>query len=195
MKAEAADPRDPRIDEAVLRATRELLVRGRVRRPDHRRDRRARRHQQAGDLPALAEQGRTCVHEAAFPIGEPTARCPTPGRWPTTCAEMLRRTAAAFADPVARAITPGLMAEIAADPALHAALLERFGGSLWRASTTGSSSPRPARRGARRRADPDVLIETLAGATLMRAAHPLAEALDDDWVDHTTDLLMRGIAA
>ena len=44
---------------------------------------------------------------------------------------MLRRTSAAFADPVARAITPGLMAEIAADPTLHPALLERFGG-VWK---------------------------------------------------------------
>ena len=33
------------------------------------------------------------VHEAAFPAdGDAARRCPTPGRWPTTCAEMLRRT-------------------------------------------------------------------------------------------------------
>ena len=106
---------------------------------------------------------------------------------------MLRRTAAAFADPVARAITPGLMAEIAADPALHPALLERFGG-VWKGFH--DRIVLAAERGeVRADADPDVLIETLAGAALMRLLMGSTDGLDDDWVTHTTDLLMRGIAA
>ena len=40
-----------------------------------------------------------------------------------------------------------------------------------------------------------MLIETIAGAALMRLLMGSTEGLDDDWVTHTTDLLMRGIAA
>ena len=106
---------------------------------------------------------------------------------------MLRRTSAAFADPVARAITPGLMAEIAADPALHPALLERFGGA-WK--DFHDRIVIAAERGeVRADADPDVLIETIAGAALMRLLMGSTDGLDDDWVTQTTDLLMRGIAA
>jgi hypothetical protein len=43
--------------------------------------------------------------------------------------------------------------------------------------------------------DSDVLIETLAGAALMRLMLATTEGLDEHWVSQTTDLLMRGIAA
>ena len=106
------------------------------------------------------------LHEAAFPTEADrlvAARHGVAGRRP-------RRDAAAYVGgvrgPVARAITPGLMAEIAADPALHPALLERFGGA-WKGFHDRIVIA--AERGeVRADADPDVLIETIAGAALMR---------------------------
>ena len=133
------------------------------------------------------------LHEAAFPTEADRLSLPDTGSLADDLAEMLRRTSAAFADPVARAITPGLMAEIAADPALHPALLERFGGA-WKGFHDRIVIA--AERGeVRADADPDVLIETIAGAALMRLLMGSTDGLDEDWVTHTTDLLMRGIAA
>lgn len=191
MKAGSGRPRNPRIDEAVLRAAAELVV-------------------EVGyadlTIAAIAERAGTSkpaiyrrwpskahlVHEAAFPEGEQLS-LPDTGVLRDDLAEMLRRTAAAFAHPVARALTPGLMAEIAADPTLHPALLERFGGA-WKDFHDRVAVA--AERGeVRRGVDSDVLIETLAGAALMRLLLGAPEGLDEDWVTRTTDLLMRGIAA
>ena len=192
MKAPAGRPRNPSIDEAVLRAAAELVV-------------------EVGyadlTIAAVAERAGTSkpaiyrrwpskahlVHEAAFRDGDESLALPDTGVLRDDLAEMLRRTTAAFAHPVARALTPGLMAEIAADPALHPALLERFGGA-WKVFRDRIVIA--GERGeVRADADPDVLIEALAGAALMRLLMGSTDGLDDDWVVHTTDLLMRGIAA
>ena len=192
MKAASGRPRNPQIDDDVLRAAAELVV-------------------EVGyadlTIAAIAERAGTSkpaiyrrwpskvhlLHEAAFPAEADRLSLPDTGSLADDLAEMLRRTSAAFADPVARAITPGLMAEIAADPALHPALLERFGGA-WKGFHDRIVIA--AERGeVRADADPDVLIETLAGAALMRLLMGSTDGLDDDWVTHTTDLLMRGIAA
>ena len=62
------------------------------------------------------------------------------------------------------------MAEIAADPTLHPALLERFGGA-WKGFHDRIALA--AERGeVRAGVDTDVLIETLAGAALMRLLAP-----------------------
>lgn len=133
------------------------------------------------------------LHEAAFPVEDDRLGLPDTGSLADDLAEMLRRASAAFADPVARAITPALMAEIAADPTLHSVLLERFGG-VWKGFH--DRMVLAAGRGeVRADADPDVLLETLAGAALMRLLMGSPSGLDDDWVTHTTALLMRGIAA
>jgi len=191
MKAQSGRPRNPLIDEAVLRAAAELVL-------------------EVGyadlTIAAIAERAGTSkpaiyrrwpskahlVHEAAFRDGDEQLSLPETGSLHDDLAEMLRRTAAAFADPVARALTPGLMAEIAADPSLHPALLERFGGA-WkgfhdRIATAAASGE------ARADIDTDVLIETLAGASLMRLLIS-PDALDEHWVEQTTTLLMRGISA
>jgi AcrR family transcriptional regulator len=191
MKAPVGRPRNPSIDEAVLKAAAELVV-------------------EVGyadlTITAIAERAGTSkpaiyrrwpskvhlLHEAAFPVEAERLGLPDTGSLADDLAEMLRRTSAAFADPVARAITPALMAEIAADPELHSVLLERFG-AVWKGFH--DRIVLAAERGeVRADADPDVLIETLAGAALMRLLMGAADGLDDDWVVHTTDLLMRGIA-
>lgn len=191
MKAHSGRPRNPLIDEAVLRAAAELVV-------------------EVGyadlTIAGIAERAGTSkpaiyrrwpskahlLHEAAFPTDADRLSLPDTGSLADDLAEMLRRTAAAFADPVARAITPGLLTEFAADPSLHPALLERFGGA-W--TVFRDRIVIAGERGeVRADADPDVLIETLAGAALMRLLMGPKDGLDDDWVGHTTDLLMRGIA-
>ena len=192
MKAGSGRPRNPQIDEAVLRAAAELVV-------------------EVGyadlTIAAIAERAGTSkpaiyrrwpskahlVHEAAFRDDDEHLSLPDTGVLRDDLAEMLRRTAAAFAHPVARALTPGLMAELAVDPTLHPALLERFGG-VWKGF--GDRIALAAERGeVREGIDTDVLIEALAGAALMRLLVSSTEGLDEDWIDRTTDLLMRGIAA
>jgi AcrR family transcriptional regulator len=191
MKAHSGRPRNPRIDEDVLRAAAELVV-------------------EVGyadlTIAAIAERAGTSkpaiyrrwpskahlVHEAAFRDDDEQLTLPDTGVLRDDLAEMLRRTAAAFAHPVARALTPGLMAEIAVDPTLHPALLERFGGA-WKGFHDRIAVA--AERGeVRAGIDTDVLIQTLAGAALMRLLVSSTEGLDDEWIDTTTDLLMRGIA-
>lgn len=191
MKAPVGRPRNPSIDQAVLRAAAELVV-------------------EVGyadlTIAAIAERAGTSkpaiyrrwpskahvLHEAAFSIEDDRLSLPDTGSLGDDLAEMLRRTVSAFADPVARAITPGLMAEFASDPSLHPALLERFGG-VWQAFH--DRIVLAAERGeVRATTDPDALIETLAGAALMHLMLGGPDRLDEHWVTHTTDLLMRGIA-
>jgi AcrR family transcriptional regulator len=192
MKAGSGRPRNPLIDEAVLKAAAELVV-------------------EVGyadlTIAAIAERAGTSkpaiyrrwpskahlVHEAAFRDGDESLGLPDTGSLRDDLAEMLRRTAAAFAHPVAQALTPGLMAEIATDPTLHPALLERFGGA-WKGFHDRIAIAEE-RGEVRVGVDTDVLIETLAGAALMRLLIHSDDGLDDHWVEQTTTLLMRGIAA
>lgn len=190
MKPPSGRPRDPRIDQAVLRAAADLVV-------------------EVGyaqlTIAAIAERAGTSkpaiyrrwpskahlLHEAAFPAEDERFALPDTGSLADDLAEMLRRTATAFADPVARAITPGLLAEFAVDPGLHAVLLERFGGA-WKLFHDRIALA--AERGeVRADADPDVLIETLAGASLMRLILG-GDPFDERWVGQTTSLMMKGIA-
>ena len=192
MKAHPGRPRNPLIDEAVLTAAAELVV-------------------EVGyadlTIAAIAERAGTSkpaiyrrwpskahlLHEAAFRDDDEQLSLPDTGSLRDDLAEMLRRVSAAFAHPVARALTPGLMAEIAVDPTLHPALLERFGGA-WKGFHDRIALA--AERGeVRAGIDTDVLIETLAGAALMRLLVSSTDGLDEHWIDRTTDLLMRGIAA
>lgn len=117
-------PRDGRIDEAVLRATADLLLEVGY----------------AGlSLSAIAERAGTTrpalyrrwpsldhlVHEAAFPEAL-AAPLPSTGSATGDLRAMIAGALAAFSAPVARAAAPGLVAAITADPTLHSALLRRF---------------------------------------------------------------------
>lgn len=163
-------PRDQRIDQAVLNATRELLLEVGY----------------AGlSLTAIADRAATTrpalyrrwpsldhlVHEAAFP-----AELTNP-RLPGSTADLRSLVAgslAAFAHPVARAAAPGLVAAVTADPGLHRALLERFSEALG-----GIEQP---------------LLDLVAGAAFFALMlHP--EDLDETWVDRVTHLLTEGTTA
>ncbi|QLL07765.1 TetR/AcrR family transcriptional regulator [Mycobacterium vicinigordonae] len=190
MVLDLGRPRDPRIDAAVLNATVELLA--------------------ATGYPgllvsAIAERAGTSkpaiyrrwpskahlVHEAVFPIGAAT-EIPDSGSLPDDLREMVRRTTAVLTTSAARAALPGLVAEMAADPTLHKALLERFAGIF-----TGGLAERLRTAAARGEIRADVsateLAEAIAGLTLIALLTRISE-LDDAWVDRTTTLLLKGIS-
>lgn len=191
MVVDFGRPRDPRIDSAVLRATVELL---------------AETGYSGLLVSAIAERAGTSkpaiyrrwpgkahlVHEAVFPIGAAT-EIPDTGSLPEDLREMVRRTMAVLTTPAARAALPGLVGEMAADPSLHSALLERFADII-----TGGLAERLDRAVARGEVRADVtaadLAEAVAGLTLVALLTRGAE-LDDAWVDRTTTLLLKGIGA
>lgn len=191
MTTEIGRPRDKRIDNAVLRATVELL--GETGYAELSVDAIARR---AGtSKPAIYRRwpGKAhLVHEAVFPIDEDTT-LPDTGSLAGDVREMVRRTAAVLTTPAARAALPGLVGEMAADLTLHSALLERFAGILSRGLTERLQDA--VRRGEAR---PDVtaaeVVEAVAGTTFL-ALLTRGDALDDTWVDRTSAFITRGIAA
>ena len=199
MVVDFGRPRDPRIDAAVLRATVELLAE-----TGYSRLLVAAIAARAGtSKPAIYRRWPSkahLVHEAVFPIGAATA-IPDTGSLPEDLREMVRRSAAFLTTPAARAALPGLVGEMAADPTLHSALLERFAGII------GGGLAELLKRAAARgelRADfaaaelAPQLTEAIAGITLMglltRAAE-LDSGLGDPWVDRATTLLLKGISA
>ena len=122
-------PRDARIDRAVLDAAAALL------------------HEVGyADLTvaAIADRAGTSrpavyrrwpskahlVHEAAFRDADTTGTTRT-GVLEADVRELVRRTAELLTTPLARLAVPGLIAEAAADPTLHARLLERFALQGW----------------------------------------------------------------
>ncbi len=195
MVVDFGRPRDPRIDAAVLRATVDLL---------------AETGYPGLLVSAIAERAGTTkpaiyrrwpskahlVHEAVFPIGAAT-EIPDTGSLPDDLREMVRRTTAFLTTPAARAALPGLVGELAADPTLHSALLERFAGII-----AGGLAERLEAAAARGEVRADVtatelafdLAEAIAGITLLGLLTRAAE-LDDAWVDRTATLLLKGIRA
>ncbi|MGA7051776.1 MAG: TetR/AcrR family transcriptional regulator [Mycobacterium sp.] len=195
MVVDFGRPRDPRIDAAVLRATVELL---------------AETGYPGLLVAAIAERAGTSkpaiyrrwpskahlVHEAVFPIGAATA-IPDTGSLPEDLREMVGRSMTFLTTPAARAAVPGLVGEMAADPTLHSALLERFAGIIG-----GGLRELLDRAAARGEVRADVtagelasqLTEAIAGITLMGLLTRPAD-FDDAWVDRTTMLLLKGISA
>ncbi|MCV7169099.1 MULTISPECIES: TetR/AcrR family transcriptional regulator [Mycolicibacterium] len=191
MTTDLGRPRNPRIDTAVLEATVDLL--GRTGYAALSVDAIARR---AGtSKPAIYRRWPSkahLVHEAAFPL-DAAVELPATGSLPDDVREMVRRTAAVLTTPAAQAALPGLIGEMAADPTLHTALLERFGDILGR-----GLSERLADAAARGEARPDVaagdLTEAIAGITLL-ALLSRGALLDAAWVERTATLITKGISA
>ena len=191
MRPDLGRPRDLRIDEAVLRATVELL--GKSGYANLSVDAIARR---AGtSKPAIYRRWPSkahLVHEAAFPIDDAT-ELPDTGSLAGDVREMVRRSAGVLTTPAARAALPGIVAEVATDPTLHAKLLDRFGDILARGRTDRLDDAR-----ARREVRPDVnaadVVEAIAGITLM-ALLTRNEELSDIWVERTATLITKGINA
>lgn len=191
MTTDLGRPRDPRIDDSVLRATVELL--GTSGYADLSVDAIAKR---AGtSKPAIYRRWPSkahLVHEAVFPISEAT-ELPDTGSLTGDVREMVRRSTGVLTTPAARAAMPGLLAEMATDPTLHAKLLDRFGDVTSRGMTDRLEG---AMRRGEVRADITAadLVEAIAGMTLM-AIITRNQELDDAWVERTAALITKGISA
>jgi len=191
MTTDLGRPRNPRIDDSVLRATVELL---------------GTSGYAALSVDAIAKRAATSkpaiyrrwpskahlVHEAVFPISEAT-ELPDTGSLAGDVREMVRRSTGVLTAPAARAAMPGLLAEMATDPTLHAKLLGRFGDVTSRGMTDRLNDA--VRRG-EVRADVTAaeLIEAIAGMALM-AIITRNDDLDDTWVERTATLITKGISA
>ena len=190
MRTDLGRPRNPRIDGAVLQATVDLL--GETGYADLSVDAIARR---AGtSKPAIYRRWPSkahVVHEAVFPIGEATA-LPGVGSVAGDVREMLVRTAAVLTTPPARAALPGLVAEMAVDPTLHTALLERFSDILSRGVTEWLADA-VARGEVRTEVAAVDVVEAVAGITFL-ALLTRGDSLDEAWVDRTAALITRGIS-
>ena len=184
----AGRPRDPRIDEAILQATTELLV-------------------DIGysnlTMAAVAERAGTTktalyrrwsskaelVHEAVFPAA-PSALANTPGDFGTHVRAMVIATRDVFATPVLRAALPGLLADVTADPELNARVTQRFQELF---ATVRERLAEAVQRGeARADVDPDRMIELIGGAAILRLLLSPTAELDDGWVDRISAIVMCG---
>ena len=97
-----------------------------------------------------------------------------------------------FTTPVVRAALPGLVADMADDPALNARVMQRF------ASVFAAVHDRVRRAieqaDVRLEADADRLIEVIGDATMLRLLLRPREDLDDEWVAQTTAIIVHGVA-
>jgi AcrR family transcriptional regulator len=191
MTTDLGRPRNPRIDDSVLRATVELL---------------GTSGYAALSVDAIAKRAATSkpaiyrrwpskahlVHEAVFPLSEAT-ELPDTGSLVGDVREMVRRTTGVLTTPAARAALPGLLAEMATDPTLHAKLLGRFGDVTSRGMTDRLKDA--VRRGdVRADVTAAELVEAIAGMALM-AIITRNDDLDDTWVERTAALITKGISA
>lgn len=190
MTVEIGRPRDPRIDGAVLAATVELL--GETGYAALSVDAIARRA--VTSKPAIYRRWPSkahLVHEAVFPLGDAT-ELPDTGSVTGDVHQILHRTVAVLTTPAARAALPGLVGEMAADPTLHAALLERFADILGRGLTDWLEAA-VARGEVRPEVTATDVVDAIAGITFL-ALITHADTLDDAWVSRTAELITKGIS-
>lgn len=190
MATEVGRPRNQDIDDAVLRATADLIAQCSY--ADLSVDAIATR---AGtSKPAIYRRWKGkahLVHEAVFPITADT-ELPDTGSVESDVREMLRRTLAVLSTPAALAALPGLVGEMASDPTLHTALLRRFDDILVRAFNTYVDSA-TLRGDIRRGVTASDLAEALAGMTLL-ALITRRTSLGEDWIERTARLITKGIS-
>lgn len=191
MTTDIGRPRNRAIDDAVLRATVALL--GESSYTELSLDVVAAR---AGtSKPAIYRRWRGkahLVHEAVFPI-DATTTIPATGSLDGDVREMITRTLSVLSTPAARAALPGLIGEMASDPTLHDALLERFGDILVRGLNDYLEAA-IGRGAVRHDVTAAELAEGIAGMTLL-ALITRGATVDDEWIDRTAKLITKGISA
>ncbi len=187
----AGRPRDQRIDDAVLTATAELLEE-----VGYNRLSMAAVAARAGThKPAIYRRWPTkaqLVHEAAFP-DDGERFIPDTGDLRADLTSIVRAAIELFSRPVVRAAVPGLLAEFAMDPDLHAQLLERLSDRVWGA--IGDRFASATERGELRAGvDASVVLELVGGSALLALLTRPADTLDDNWIRSIVSVLMEGIS-
>ena len=183
-------PRDHRIDEAVIEATRELLV---------------SEGYSGLSLAAVATRAGTTtpaiyrrwpskvhlVHEAVFPAALASG-VPTTGDLASDVRAIVEGSAALFSDPVLRAALPGLISDLAQHPDLHRELMDRLWGS--RLGEAQRFLDQGAEHGLLRRGiRAEHLLGLIGGSAVLSVLTPHAQELDDSWIDAITHLVTEGI--
>jgi AcrR family transcriptional regulator len=185
-------PRDLRIDDAVLRATTELLEEvgylsltiGAV-------------AERAGtNKPAIYRRWATkaqLVHEAVFPADTPEVM-PVGDDLRGDLRTLVAIGLEILGRPAVRAAVPGLMAEMNSDPTQTFDLFSRFDAGTWGwldQRIEGAIAAGDVRPGVQA----STVLELIAGSTFVaRIIRPLDD-IGEDWVDDVVEIIMRGIAA
>lgn len=184
-------PRDPRIDDAVLQATTELLEE-----VGYLQLTIAAIAARAGtNKPAVYRRWKTkahLVHEAVFPSQTPEAIPVGGGDLHTDIRALVTIGVELLGRPAARAALPGLLAEMTSDPTLHADVIGRFAQGSW-----GWMQDRIAdaidQGEVRANVESSTVLELIAGSTFVATAiRPLHE-IGSAWIDDVVDLIVRGI--
>jgi AcrR family transcriptional regulator len=183
----AGRPRDPRIDEAVLAATRELLVEVGYTQLSYERI-----AQRAGATrPAMYRRWPSkahLVHDAVFPVGA-TELVPDGGSFADDLRQMVHRTLASYARPEARVAVPGLLADLD-DPERRRNVVDGLQDQV-RAQLADRVARAVAAGEVRPAVDADVLLDTVVGALIHRVV--ARRSLDPAFGDQLTDLLLGGL--
>ncbi|GAY17785.1 TetR/AcrR family transcriptional regulator [Mycobacterium sp. shizuoka-1] len=182
-------PRDSRIDDAVLRATVELLDEiGYARLTIPLVAARA-----GATPPAVYRRFPTkleLVYEAVFPT-PPETGLPLTGDLESAIRGLLLASVELFSRPAVHTAMSGLMAELPAAPGLSARLLGRLQGSTYVALQHFLDETAAAGRAAAG-VDARVLLDTIGGTVMMALANE--RQLDARWVEQTTSLIVNGLA-
>ena len=180
-------PRDPAIDDAVLAATRAVLVelgyskltfdlvarRAGVSRPTiYRR------------WPSKAH----LVHESIYNRSALTS-LPDTGNFAEDVRSMLRRSFASYARPEVRAALPGLIVDLHSDPALRSSVLDGLEQPV-RRHLAHLVDAAVTRGEVRADIDADALFDALYGALIQRVI--VRGLVDLEFADAVADLVVRG---
>ena len=183
-------PRDPRIDDAVIEATIDLL-------------------EQVGYLQltisAIADRAGTnkpaiyrrwptkahLVHEAVFPAQPPDVIL----RGDDLRGDIRALVAIGvelLGRPAARAALPGLLAEMANDSTLQSDVLGRFADGAWGALQQRLDDG-IATGEVRAGVESSTVLEMIAGSTLLATVLRPIDEIGRDWIEDVVELIMRGI--
>ena len=184
----AGRPRDPTIDDAILGATRDLLIESGysgvafdsvARRAGVTRPTVYRRWPSKMNL----------VHEAVFPA-QRQVPVPRTDDFEADLRAVIRRMFESYSRPEARAALPGLIADLHGDVSLRSSVIDRleaqarsdFADLIDRAQHDGAFAGE---------IDADLLLDTIAGAMFHRV---VARALTEEaFVDELAHLLLKGM--
>lgn len=189
--APAGRPRDERIDGAVLAATRDLV--GEVGYTELTFTAVAAR---AGtSVPALRRRWQSrahLVHEAVFPAAAIPEVVST-GSLAEEIRIVVDACVALLTTPAGKRATPGLIADLVADPELQRELSGRLKDRVWQGL---GARLELAVEQHEARADVDValVVELAFGATLIAVVLREAENVDERWAAELTETILRGIS-
>lgn len=180
--------RDPAVDEAVLAATRELLVEAGY--AGTTVDGIARR---AGvSRPAIYRRWPSkalLVHEAVFPAN--AVELPQAASFADEVARHVRATIAVFSSAAARAAIPGLIVEMRHDPALRELLAARIEQEARRRFVEDVVARAVAAGEVRADLDADTVFDAITGAVLVATTVRDVDDLDR-FADALTLIIVRG---